>query len=78
MISEIELSIMVTSMELGDVIIMYTPKQTEYVVITDTKIKQDDGTWKEGIVYALDTDRTQSYVRSVDQLKDFEWCRINY
>lgn len=53
-------------------IIVYKPKETEYIVKEMLKIKQDNGDWKDGISYYNKEEPNQVYVRTLEQLEKFE------
>lgn len=56
---------------IGDTIV-YTPKNKEYVIKDNVKVKQDDGTWKSGVSYHTVESPDEVYVRALDQLEKFQ------
>lgn len=52
--------------------IKYIPKGTIYNIESFVKIKQDDGTWVEGVVYFNPEEPSEKYVRTMNQLNKFE------
>lgn len=53
-------------------VIIYIPKGTEYVVTNPVKVKQNDGSWKDGISYHEKNKEDQVYIRTLDQLEKFQ------
>lgn len=58
----------------GTALVVYEPKGTVYAIVGATLVKNDDGSWSDGVTYRADGG--EHYTRKLTQLAKFRLATI--